>query len=73
VFGENFPLWRGFFVPCIGPNRQTRFDRSSERGPSAARLRPTAHPGMQAEAVRLCAQRRHGFLVPAGHRAVMKV
>jgi hypothetical protein len=32
-----------------------------------ALMRATAHPGMQAKAMRLDAQRRRGFLVPAGY------
>jgi hypothetical protein len=32
-----------------------------------ALMRATAHPGMQAEAMRLDAQRRRGFPVPAGY------
>ncbi len=32
-------------------------------------MRGTAHPGMQAKAVRFGAQGRRGFLVPAGHRS----
>jgi len=43
VFGENFALWRGSFVPCIGPGQliSTHFDRPSERG-KRPRLRARA-------------------------------
>ena len=53
--------------PFVG-DRGTR-DVAAQAFEFLTLMRATAHPGMQAEAVRIGAQRPRGFLVPAGHRA----
>jgi hypothetical protein len=51
--------------PFVG-DRGTR-DVAAQAFESLSLMRVTAHPGMQAEAVRIGAQARGGFVVPAGH------
>jgi len=51
--------------PFVGDRRAG--DVAAQPFELLALMGATAHPGMQAEAVRVGAQGRRGFLVPAGH------